>query len=93
MQSHITAFDGELQKVASLAATISGSVAPAPQRHPFSESRLAVARNGHNGSHDAHVEQWQALERLGGTLTQLANNLSRPAGRKSPPACDAGSPT
>ena len=91
-QEQLTAaLDGELEMVGSLAATIDGSRAngstPAPERHPLSEGELAVAPND-----GAHIEQWRVLRQLDGTLTQLANNLSRPGDPKSSVPCDASSP-
>jgi hypothetical protein len=77
------ALDGELQKVGSLAATISGKGRNGGLREPLQcpEYLLGRAYDSRNGGDDPRTEQWRALSRLDGTLSQLAANLSRPPER------------
>jgi hypothetical protein len=82
-QQLTAALDGELQKVGSVAAIISGQAAngspPGTIQDP--EYRLGLAHDSldsRDGGHDPRTQQWRALSRLDGTLTQLATNLSRP---------------
>jgi hypothetical protein len=79
-QQLTAALDGELQKVSSLAATISGRGAngspPGTIQDP--EYLLGVVSDGRDGGQDPRTQQWRALFRLDGALSQLATNLSRP---------------
>jgi Fusaric acid resistance protein-like len=75
------ALDGELQKVRSLAASVSGPSTngrvPEAKRGPVNEYLLRGANDDQAGSHDPRTQQRRALVRLDGTLTELATNLER----------------